>query len=414
MKIAHFSWEFPPVIFGGLGTFATEITQKQKALGNEITVFSLNDQNKHKTSDSWKGITVFRPKNIDISSTLNMCKNQELHSWGENFQFFSDVIGYNLFSASKLVNLINGNGGKPFDVIDAHDWLGIMGGMVAKKALDIPLMFHVHSTEVGRSVGGGSETIKNIEFEGGQIADCVITVSYAMKDELKKLGFPEEKIRVCWNGIDPDKYDPGKILQQDRNNLRQKYGIKDDETMLFFIGRLVTVKGVDKLVEAMPNVFENFPNTKLVLLGIGDMEIGIKNRIKELGLVNKIILRAEFVNEEERILHYAASDVVILPSLYEPFGIVSTEAMSMAKPVVVGAKGTSGFREQIVASGNDQCGVHINPFDPNDIAWGIKQILSLNDKGAQMGKNGRKRAIEVFSWGAVAKRTLDIYKEFVK
>jgi len=132
MKIAHFSWEFPPVIFGGLGTFATEITQKQKTMGNEITVFSLNDQNKHKTSDNWKGITVYRPKNIDISPTLNMCTNQELHSWGDNFQFFSDVMGYNLFSASKLVNLINGGGGKSFDIIDAHDWLGIMGGMVAK------------------------------------------------------------------------------------------------------------------------------------------------------------------------------------------------------------------------------------------------------------------------------------------
>jgi len=88
--------------------------------------------------------------------------------------------------------------------------------------------------------------------------------------------------------------------------------------------------------------------------------------------------------------------------------------MSMAKPVVVGARGTSGFREQIVASGEDQCGIHINPFDPSDIAWGIKQVLSLEDKGVQMGKNGRKRAIDVFSWDAVAKKTLDIYKEFVK
>ena len=414
MKIVHFSWEFPPVIFGGLGTFATEITQKQMAMGNEITVFSLNDQNKHKTSDSWKGITVYRPKNIDIASTLHMYTNQELKNWGDNFQFFSDVIGYNLFSASRLVNLLTDNGDKSFDVIDAHDWLGIMGGIVAKKALDIPLMFHVHSTEVGRSIGGGSQTIKDIEFEGGQIADCVITVSYAMKDELKKLGFPEEKIRVCWNGIDPNKYDPDKIPQQDKKNLRQRYGVKDDETMLFFIGRLVTVKGSDKLVEAMPNVLKEFPNTKLVLLGIGDMESDIKNRIKELGLDGKIILRTEFVTEEERILHYAASDIVILPSLYEPFGIVSTEAMSMAKPVVVGARGTSGFREQIIASGEDQCGFHINPFDPSDIAWGIKQVLSLDDKGVQMGKNGRKRAIDVFSWDAVAKRTLDIYKDFVK
>ena len=414
MKIVHFSWEFPPVIFGGLGTFATEITQKQMAMGNEVTVFSLNDQNKLKTSDSWKGITVYRPKNLDIAAILHMCTNQELRSWGANFQFFSDVIGYNLFSASKLVNLLTDNGSKSFDIIDAHDWLGIMGGIVAKKELDIPLMFHVHSTEAGRSAGGGSQTIKDIEFEGGQVADCVITVSYAMKDELQKLGFPEEKIRVCWNGIDSDKYDPDKIPEEDRRNLRRKYGIKDDETMLFFIGRLVTVKGADKLVESMPNVLKEFPKTKLVLLGIGDMEVDIKNRIKELGLENSIVLRNEFVDENERILHYAASDIVILPSLYEPFGIVCTEAMSMAKPVVVGARGTSGFREQIVTTGEKQCGFHINPFDPNDIAWGIKQILELEDKGTQLGRNGRKRAVEFFSWDAVAKRTIDIYKEFVQ
>ncbi|MCK5459327.1 MAG: glycogen/starch synthase, partial [Thermoplasmatales archaeon] len=149
MKIVHFSWEFLPVIFGGLGTFATEIIQKQVAMGNEVTVFSLNEQNKLKTSDSWKGITVYRQKNLDIAATLQLCTNQELRSWGTNFQFFSDVMSYNLFSASKLINLLTDNGGKSFDIIDAHDWLGIMGGIVAKKELDIPLMFHVHSTEAG-------------------------------------------------------------------------------------------------------------------------------------------------------------------------------------------------------------------------------------------------------------------------
>jgi glycosyltransferase involved in cell wall biosynthesis len=234
-----------------------------------------------------------------------------------------------------------------------------------------------------------------------------------MKDELKKLGFPEEKIRVCWNGIDTDKYNMDKVPKKDITDLRKKYGIKNSETMLFFIGRLVTVKGADKLIEAMPSVLKDFPKTKLVLLGIGDMEDDIKNRIKELGLDGKIILRAEFVDEKERILHYAASDVVILPSLYEPFGIVCTEAMSMAKPVVVGARGTSGFREQIINDGEKRCGVHINPFNPDDIAWGIKQILSLDDKGVQMGKNGRELAIDTFSWDSVAKRTVEIYQEFV-
>ena len=235
-----------------------------------------------------------------------------------------------------------------------------------------------------------------------------------MKDELRKLGFLEDKIRVCWNGVDPNKYNPNQISPEDKINLRRRYGVNDNETLLFFIGRLVTVKGADKLVTAMPSVLKDFPNTRLLLLGIGDMEDGIRKLVKDLELQDKVILRTEFVDENERILHYAASDVVVLPSLYEPFGIVCTEAMSMAKPVVVGAKGTNGMREQIIPSGDKQCGIHINPFDPDDISWGIKQILQLEDKGTQMGCNARNQVIEKFSWDVVTNKTLEIYREFVK
>ena len=159
-------------------------------------------------------------------------------------------------SASQLVDTLARKNGKKFDIIEGHDWLGIMGGMIAKKELGIPLIFHVHSTEVGRSIGRGSHTIKDIEFEGGQIADGVITVSNAMSDELLKLGFPPDKIRVCWNGVDPDKYDPTKISGDERMQMRRRYGVNDNENLLFFIGRLVSVKGVDNLVKAMPECFE--------------------------------------------------------------------------------------------------------------------------------------------------------------
>ena len=414
MKIAHFSWEFPPAIWGGLGTFALEITQKQVSKGNNVTVFALNDKNRLNISDNWNGVEVYRPYTVDLNSTFYLFSNQDVRSWGPNFKFFSDVVGYNLLSASQFVNVLVRKNERTFDIIDGHDWLGIIGGMVAKKELDMPLMFHVHSTEGGRSMGGGSQTIKDIEFEGGQVADCIITVSYAMKDELQQLGFPSDKIRVCWNGVDPDKYDPNRIPAENINNLRQRYGIKDNETMLFFVGRLVTVKGADRLIQAMPSVLQEFPDTKLVLLGIGDMEDTIKNLINDLGLQNRVILRNEFVDEEERILHYAASDVVVLPSLYEPFGIVCTEAMSMAKPVVVGAKGTNGMREQIISSGEKQCGIHINPFDPDDISWGIKQVLKSKEQSIQMGQNAREQVIEKFSWDAVTDRTLGIYKEFAR
>ena len=413
MNIVHFSWEFPPVIYGGLGTFVTELTSKQVALGNEVTVFSLNRDNSLTTYERQGNIDVYRPKTLDLTSTFYLCVDHELRAWGPYFKFFADVLSYNIMSASQFVNLLVRKNCKKFDIMEGHDWLGILAGMTAKKELGIPLIFHVHSTEVGRSIGRGSHTIKDIEFEGGQIADCVITVSNAMSDELHKLGFPPDKIRVCWNGVDPNKYDPSKVSNEEKMQMRRRYGINDNENFLFFIGRLVSVKGVDNLVKAMPSVLNDFPNTKLVILGVGDMEGGLRALVNNLGLQGKVILRTEFVNERERIIHYAASDVVVLPSLYEPFGIVCTEGMSMAKPVVVGARGTNGMREQIIPSGEKQCGIHIDPYNPDDIAWGIKEVLKSKDKAIQMGKNARQRAIEVFSWDAVTKRALEIYKEFI-
>lgn len=413
LKIAHLSWEYPPAIWGGLGTFASEITKKQVNLGHEVTVFAINDENKLKINDVLNGVTVFRPKIPNIASSFFLFSNSDLKSWGSNFSLFSDVIGYNVLSASKLTNSFGCNNGKKYDIIDCHDWLGIFGGMIVKKNIDIPIFFHVHSTEEGRSCGGGSPTIKNIEYEGSQVADCIITVSHSMKDELIRIGFPKDKIRVCWNGIDPDKYDPNKISKDEIKQLRDKYKINDDDQLLFFIGRLVTVKGIINLIKSMPSVIEEFPKTKLLILGVGDLEEEIFNLIKDLNLVGKIILRNDFVSEKERIIHYAASDTVVLPSLYEPFGIVCTEAMSMQKPVVVGARGTNGMREQIIIDGENKCGVHINPYDPEDISWGIKQILKSKDNGKKMGINARKRAIEVFNWDKVNEKTLDIYNDFL-
>jgi glycogen(starch) synthase len=413
MNIVHFSWEFPPVIYGGLGTFAAEITKKQVYFGNEVTVFSLNRENSLNAYDKWNDIEVYRPKAPDLTSTFYLFADPALRSWGDNFKFFADVVSYNILSASHLVNELVRNDGKSFDIIDAHDWLGVMSGMIVKRELNIPLMFHIHSTEIGRSMGRGSHAIEDIEYEGGQAADCIITVSHAMSDELQKLGFPQDKIRVCWNGVDPSKYDPERITVEQKMQLRRKYGINDTEHLLFFVGRLVNVKGVDNLAKALPSVLQEFPDTKLVILGIGDMEHGLRKLVGELGIQETVIFRTEFVSEEERILHYAAADSVVLPSLYEPFGIVCTEAMSMAKPVIVGARGTNGMREQIIPNGEKQCGIHVNPFSPDDIALGIKQVLESKEKGMWMGKNGRERVIEEFSWEVATNRTLDIYKEFV-
>jgi glycogen(starch) synthase len=231
-----------------------------------------------------------------------------------------------------------------------------------------------------------------------------------MREDLIRHGWPAKKISVVWNGADPERYDPTKYSLEDIKRVRSKYGIKDDESMLFFLGRLTWVKGVRNLIQAIPTILEEYPKTKLVILGKGEEQRDIEETASRLGIKDKVVSRYEFVPEEERILHYAAADVCVFPSVYEPFGIVSLEAMSMAKPVVVGAHGVVGFREQVINSGPDQNGVHINGENSADIAWGVKEVLKDIERAKEWGKNGRKRVLQYFTWDKVAEQTLQIYQ----
>lgn len=415
MRLAISVYEYPPKIVGGLGTYAAEITRKFVLLENDVSVFTMNDdKGELPTRELWRGIEIHRPLHIDVSDSLPDVIAEDVRRWGRGIQFFSKILVYNYLSAAKIVNDLVKKEGFKYDVLVAHDWLSVIAGITAKRELGLPLIFHVHSTEKGRTLGNGSEVVTSIEHRGGQMADLVITVSNAMKDELIELGFPREKIRVCYNGVDPEKYSSDQVSEEKRKEIRESYGLSDDDEMILFIGRLVLVKGVDKLIMALPHVLQKVPNVKLVVVGLGDMEEHLRNMVNGLNLNESVKFRFEFVSEEERIAHYAACDLAVFPSLYEPFGIVALEAMSMEKPVVVGASGISGMREIVISSGPEQCGFHVNPNDPVDIAWGIVSSLQSPDRKRNLGENGRKRVLSEFTWDAIAKKTLDIYNEVVK
>ncbi|MGB9914217.1 MAG: glycosyltransferase [Candidatus Bathyarchaeales archaeon] len=144
--------------------------------------------------------------------------------------------------------------------------------------------------------------------------------------------------------------------------MRERYNIPNDWKMLLSLGRLTWVKGVKNLIQAMPIVLRDYPQTKLVILGKGEEERDIAETAARLGIKDNIVCRFDFVSEEERILHYAAADLCGFPSVYEHFGIVSLEAMAMVNPVV-GAHGVVGFRKQVVPSGPEQNGIHVNGED---------------------------------------------------
>jgi len=415
MKMAVLVYEYPPKIVGGLGTYAAEITRKFVLLGHDVSVFTMNDDmGDLPTRELWRGIEIHRPIHIDVSDSLPDVVAEDVRKWGRGIQLFSKILIYNYLSAAKLVNELVRKEEFKYDIVVAHDWLSVIAGAAIKKELGLPLVFHVHSTEKGRTSGDGSEVISNIERRGGQMADLIVTVSHAMRDELIRLGFPTEKIQVCPNGVDPQKYCREEVGEVKVKEVRQAYGLEDGDLMALYIGRLVWVKGVDKLITAMPQVLKKVPNIKLVVVGLGEMRDYLEKLVDNLKLQDVVKFRFEFIPEEERIAHYAACDVAVFPSLYEPFGIVALEAMSMEKPVVVGASGVSGMREVVVPSGPDQCGFHVNPSDSADIAWGIINAVQDPQKKVQLGQNGRRRVLQEFSWDIAARRTAQLYSELLE
>jgi len=368
------------------------------------------------TREIWRGIEIHRPQHIDISDSLPDVVAEDIKKWGmgKGINWFSKILVYNYLSASKLANEMIRKDGIKYDLIVAHDWLSAIGGMTIKKEVDLPFAFHVHSTEKGRTLGNGSITVSNIELHAAKAADLIVTVSYAMKDELVGLGFPKEKIQVAYNGVDPQKYDPAAVTPDQIKKVRALYDVKDDEFMILFIGRLVGVKGVDRLVMSLPHILQRHPKAKLVIVGLGDLQEYLMNLVKATKMSDYVKFRFEFIPEEERILHYAACDVAVFPSFYEPFGIVVLEAMSMERPVVVGAAGISGMREIVICCGEEQCGYHIDPNNPSDIAWGINSVLENEERRKWLGKNGRRRVLNEFTWDKIAEKTLSLYEQILK
>lgn len=405
MKIAFFSWEYPPFLVGGLGIYTLNMTKKFVEKGNEVSVFTMNFN--FKEFEEKNGVKIYRPFCPDSSRALSLFANNDILGWGENIKLFSDIFNYNLLSAKKFIEL---HKKEKFDVIAVHDWISAFSGLILKKT-NVPIVFHLHSVEEVRNFPG-SETLKKLEREMAREADKIITVSEAMKDFVSLIGYDREKISVCWNGTDPELLDPKKVDLELMEKLREKYKIKD-EKIVFFIGRLTWFKGIFNLVRAMPLVLKDFPKTKLIMVGIGE-DKATKELIKSLGLEKNVVLVNKWLKDEEKIAHFALADVCVFPSINEPFGIVASEAMAMEKPVVVGASGVSGFKEQVVPAGEDRTGVHVDGNRPEDIAWGIKEVLRNPEEAEKWGKNGRRLVLQKFTFDIAATKTLSIYESLTK
>jgi len=397
MKICMIAWEFPPKICGGLGVHVYENSKKLVENGNEVHVITMKSEGLP-SREIMNGIDVLRIDYPDLRWIDRVLFPSDTQKLGMFEAFFTNTISFNVFAFSAYKQLEKE--GYEIDIVHAHDWLGIPAAMVLQKEFNIPFVLTMHSTEYGRSGGGGLSVIHNLEVLGGQKADRVITVSNSMKEELVSIGFEREKIDVVYNGVDESKYNP-------RNSgvkIKEKFGIKGP--LILFVGRLVWRKGVEYLIRAMPKIISIEPDAELIILGVGSEEEKLMKLARDMRMENKITFINRYVSEKERIQFYAAADVVCVPSTYEPFGIVAVEGMSSGKPVV--ASRTGGLMEII----NDgESGLLANPGDAEDLANKITSILKDKELAKKLSVGGRKRIEQEFTWKKIAEKTLSIYEK---
>jgi len=402
MRIAYMSLEFPPRIFGGLGVYVDEISRGMVSLGENISVFTLGDGTLKRYQDM-NGVEVFRMYPVPIRDGLDIFFSSQTLAWGEGLRFLEDLISLNQLCAASLME----NG--PFQLCVAHDWLSLLGGMAVKRE-GLSMIYHVHGLEIGRTDTPNPQLVA-LEKKGAEVADLVITVSQAMKQELVSLGVSPQKVRVCYHGVDAMFFNPDRADARRLAALRSRYGFVPEDIIVLFMGRLEPVKGVVQLFSAIAQVQAKHPRIKLLVVGKGSLESWAAAEAKRLGCVTLV---TDFLNGEDKMLTYALADLCVFPSIYEPFGIVALEAAAMGKPAVVGASGTSGLAEIVKNPGDERpTGVHVNARDPNDIVWGINLALEDMDRLKSWGENARARVLEEFTWQKAAERTLAIYKEVV-
>lgn len=404
MKIAHHTWEYPPTIVGGLGTYSQCSTRALADLGHEVVVWSPEQVSWPRTivPEPHPRVRVHRVPLYDVTGSFPHLLNDDLKHWGG---YLSDLISFNMqatFATRQERNV---------DIIAIQDWLSGIAGLNLARNRPAPIVFHIHSAEWGRQPhDGGSPAVR--AFEGGMAweADAVITVSHAMRDDLLAHGWDASKVHTVWNGVDTRRYRPAAVSAEEVARLRQRYGIPAKAPVALFVGRMVPEKGAVALVEAMAEVRQHVPDAHLVVLGVGQTEADARERVVRFGLEERVHLRGELVPETERIAHFAMCDVGVFPSTYEPFGIVTLEAMAMGKACVAGARGIVGFREQVVAHGPAQTGLHVNGADAGDIAWGLCEAFRDRDRLAAWGVAGRARVEALFTWADSARATESIYR----
>jgi glycogen(starch) synthase len=385
MRILMLSWEFPPRMVGGLGRHVDALTRALVAAGHEVHVVT----REHPDAPAEEDVDGIRVTRVDVSPPE--VPFDDFVTW---------VMAFNtsvLAAASRLARA------HEFDLVHVHDWLVASAGAGVADAFDLPLVATVHATEFGRHQGHLPGPMNRLihSIEGWLVdrAHHTIVCSTYMRDQVQTLfGAPDTRIDVIPNGVAIDAFElPDAEVAALRARLTE-----GDAHLVLFAGRLEYEKGVQTVLHALERLTARVGPVRFLIAGVGTYSSELRALVEELGLEHRVRFTG-FLEERALRLHYAAADVAVAPSLYEPFGLVAVEAMACGTPVV--ASDTGGLRE-IVAGGH---GLSFPPQDAEQLADRIADVLTHPERTAVTVERARVRIRALYDWRDVAARTVEVY-----
>lgn len=391
-----FGWEFPPHNAGGLGVASFGLSRALSRLGAKVTfvlpkpLAAQADYMKIRFADDNPNIK-FRP----VDSLLLPYISAEDYKRGFGGSLIEEVLRY-----SHLAGRIARE--EPHDVIHAHDWLSFGAGLMARQISKKPMVAHVHATEYDRTGGaGGNPAIHQLEGEGLSQADQVVAVSYYTKKELMdRYGLAEEKITVVHNGYDSDQVMPiGECQTTEAIKKLKAQGFK----IVIFVGRITLQKGPDYFVEVAKRVSEFERDVLFVLAGSGDMERQIVRQAAELGVADKVIF-AGFLRGEELACLYSLADMLVMPSVSEPFGLTPLEAVAYGTPVLISKQ--SGVSEVLFHA------LKADFWDVDEMANKILTSLRHRSLPETLSRHSGEE-LSRLTWASAAEKCLGLYRHLI-
>jgi glycogen synthase len=383
------SWEYPPVIEGGLARHVRKLSEGLAALGTEVHVLTRGGEEMAEEEIAAR-VAIHRVREPKRPTDLG-----EFVAWVERMN--SDMLAAGVELGDRLA----------FDLVHGHDWLVAMACDHLARRFDAPLVTTIHATEYGRHQGWVDKHpqsyIHGVERWITNRADHVIACSYYMREQIADIfGVEETKISVIPNGIDPDDLQPHDAAGLGR--LRRDFAAPDQKLVLL-IGRLVYEKGFQLALEAMPQVLAAQADTRFLVAGSGTHEEELRRQARDLGLMEYGSFLG-WIGDD--VLHslYRIADVCVVPSIYEPFGLVALEAMASGCPCIVAD--TGGLREVVP----QDVGLRFRARDPEALAEVAIRVLSDDELGRRLVAEAYDHVLQ-FDWGDVAEQTATVYAELV-